>query len=172
MILHASWKALFTALNAVNKSGNQNIAGFTGAMDAKANLKVQMTQLTKPFGLLLIANNSKEVSIIHHPLNFGGTLFRPTHKVGCLIGMGPNATLVVLDHRSALSPVTAVVPPIGDIKACLTAEALAALPIPRLRGVVNLKGINCFIPAPFLRNAILLADLFASLALVLAGRAA
>ena len=172
MILHASWKALFTALNAVNESGNRNIAGFTNAMDARANLEVKMTRLSQPFGLLLIANNSKKVSIIHHPHNFGGTLLRPTHKVGCLVGMGPNATLVVLDHRSAHSHVIAVVPPIGNIKACLTAEGLAALPIPHPRGVVNLKGINCFIPAPFLRNAILLADLFASLALVLAGRAA
>jgi hypothetical protein len=172
MIHHASWKALFTALNAVNESGNRNIAGFTNAMDAGANLEVKMTRLSQPFGLLLIANNSKEVSIIPHPHNFGGTLLRPTHKVECLVGMGPNATLVILDHRSALGHVTAVVPPIGDIKACLTAEALAALPIPRPCGVVNLEGISCFIPAPFLRNAILSADSFAPLALVLAGRAA
>jgi hypothetical protein len=172
MILYASWKTLFTALNAVNESGNRNIAGFTSAMDAEVNLEVQMTRLTQPLGLLLIANNSKEVSIIHHQHNFGGTLLRPTHKVGCLVGMGPNATSVVLNHWSALSPVIAVVPPIGDIKACLTAEALAVLPIPRPRGVVNLKGINCFIPAPFLRNTILSADSFASLALVIAGRVA
>ena len=141
-------------------------------MDAEANLKVQMTRLTQPLGLLLIVNNSKEVSIIHHTHNFGGTLLCPTHKVGCLVGMGPNATLVVLDHRSALSPVIAFVPPIGDIKACLMAEALAALPIPCPRGVVNLEGINCFIPAPFLHNVILLADSFAPLTLVLAGPAA
>ena len=174
MTLHASWKALFTALNAVNKSGNRNIAGFTDAMDAGANLEVKMMWLSQPLGLLLIVNNSKEVSIIHHPHNFGGTLLRPAHnhKVGCLVGMGPNATLVVLDHRSALGHVTAVVQPIGNIKACLMAEALAALPIPRPRGVVNLEGINCFIPAPFLCNAILSADSFAPLALVLAGQAA
>jgi hypothetical protein len=167
MILHAFWKALFTALNAVNESGNQNIAGFTNAMDTGANLEVKMMWLSQPLGLLLIVNNSKEVSIIHHPHNFGGTLLRPTHNVGCLVGMGPNATSVVLDHRLALGHVTAVVPSIGDIKACLTAETLAALPIPRPRGVVNLEGINCFIPAPFLRNAILLADSLAPLALVL-----
>jgi hypothetical protein len=172
MILHASWKALFTALNAVNEFGNRNIAGFTGAMDAEANLDVQMTRLTHPLGLLLVVNNSKEVSIIHHPHNFSGTLLRPTHKMGCLVGMGPNAIPVILDHRSALSPVTAVVPPIGNIKACLTTDALAALLIPRARGVVNLEGINCFIPPFFLRNAILSADSFAPLALVLAGRAA
>ena len=172
MILQASWNSLFNSLNEVNESGKRNIAGFTDAMDAEANINIQMTRLTQPLGLLLIANNSKEVSIIHHSHNFGRTLLRPTHKVGCLVGMGPNATPVILNHRSALSPVTAVVPPIADIKACLTADELAALPIPCSRGVVNLKGINCFISAPFLRNAILSANLFAPLALVLAGRPA
>ena len=141
-------------------------------MDADANLDVQMTLLTLPLGLLLVANNSKEVQIIHHPHNFGGTLLRPTHKVGCLVGMGPNAIPVILSHQSALSPVLAVVPPIADIKASLTTNALAALLIPRPRGVVNLKSINCFIPTPFLRNAILSADSSAPLLLVLAGQAA
>jgi len=79
MILHTSWKALFTALNAVNESGNWNIAPFTDAMDTGANLKVKMTRLSQLLGLLLIANNSKEVSIIHHPHNFGGTLLRPAN---------------------------------------------------------------------------------------------
>ena len=79
MILHASWKALFTALNAVNEFGNRNIAGFTDAMDTGSNLEVKMTRLFQLLGLLLIANNSKEVSIIHHPHNFGGTLLRPAH---------------------------------------------------------------------------------------------
>ncbi len=66
MILYASWKALFTTINAINESGNRNIAGFTsaiagftGAMDADANLDVQMMCLTHPLGLLLIANNCR-----------------------------------------------------------------------------------------------------------------
>jgi hypothetical protein len=36
MIFHASWKALFNLLTTVNKSGNQNIVGFTGGMNFKA----------------------------------------------------------------------------------------------------------------------------------------
>jgi hypothetical protein len=37
MPLHPSWTALFNSLTMVNNSGNQNIAGFTGAMDFEAN---------------------------------------------------------------------------------------------------------------------------------------
>ncbi len=43
MILQASWTALFNSLTTVNKSGNRNIANFTGTMDFEANLDVKMT---------------------------------------------------------------------------------------------------------------------------------
>jgi hypothetical protein len=131
-----------------------------------------MTQLNQNLGFLLVANNLKEVTIIHHPHNIGGTLLCPTDKVGCLVGTGPNSTPVVLNHRSALESVQAIVPPITDIGACLKVDALAALATPATDRLVNLEGLNCFFPAPFLRNAILLADSSSPLALVLADQAA
>jgi hypothetical protein len=42
MTFHASWNALFNLLTTVNGSGNQNIAGFTGAMDFNANPELKM----------------------------------------------------------------------------------------------------------------------------------
>ncbi len=82
MILHAPWIALFNLLTLVNKSGNKNIAGLTSAMDFEASLDVKMTRLDQPLGFLLMANFSKEVTIIHHPQNFGGTLLCPKHRGG------------------------------------------------------------------------------------------
>jgi hypothetical protein len=112
MILQTSWTALFNWLTLMNKSGNRNIAGFTGPMDFEANLNIKMMRLNQPLCFLLMANNSKEVTIIHHPNNFGGTtLLHPTDKVGCLVGTGPNATPVVHNHQSALQSVQAIVPP-------------------------------------------------------------
>ena len=78
MILQTSWTALLNLLTSVNESDNRNIAGFTGAMDFEANLDVKMPQLNQPLGFLLVVNDPKEVTIIHHPHNFGGTLLHPT----------------------------------------------------------------------------------------------
>jgi hypothetical protein len=39
-------------------------------------------------------------------------------------------------------------------------------------GLVNLGALSCFIPAPFLRNAILASDSLSPLALIVAARAA
>ncbi len=169
MILQASWTAFFNLLFAVNKSGNRNLPGFTGGMDFEANLNVKMTRLNQPLSFLLVVNDSKEVTIIHQPHNFGGTLLHPTDKVRCLVRTGPNATPIVLNHQSALQSVQAIVPSITDIRACLTVNVLAALATPAADGLVNLKGLNSFFPAPFLCNAILSADSSSPLALVLTG---
>jgi hypothetical protein len=130
MQLRASWKALFALITTVNKAGDRNVAGFTGAMDLEASLEVKMMKLVQPFGLLLAANNKKEIAIIHHPHNFGGTLLCPSNKVGCLIGVGPSAIPVMLIHDRALRSIAATIPPIMAIVGCATVNKLSALPPP------------------------------------------
>ncbi len=67
-----------------------------------------------------------------------------------------------------------IVPSIEDIVGCPTANNLAALPPPPANGsgLVNLEALSCFIPAPFLCNAILALDSLSPLALILAARVA
>ena len=96
MHLHISWNALFTSITMVNEAGDRNVAGFTGTMDLEASLGEKMTKLVQRFGLLLAANEKKGIAILHHPHNFGGTLLRPSNKVGCLVGVGSSAVPVVL----------------------------------------------------------------------------
>jgi hypothetical protein len=174
MTLHASWNALFNSLTMVNESGNQNIAGFTGAMDFNANPKLKMARLNQAYNFLLMANSTREVTILPNPYNFGGTLFCPTEKVGCLIGKGPSAFPVIVNHQAALCSIQVTVAPAGDITNCLMVNDLAALPTPTTThcGLSNLKDLSSFSPAPFLCNAILAEDLASLLALILAGRAA
>jgi hypothetical protein len=112
----------------VNEAGDRNVASFTGVMELEASLGKKMTKLVQPFGLLLAANDKKGITILYHPYNFGGTLIRPSNKVGCLVGVGSSAVPVVLDHDGALRPIAANVPPIAAIADCATVDDLAALP--------------------------------------------
>jgi hypothetical protein len=174
MTFHASWKALFDSITTVSESGNRNVAGFTGAMDFEASLDVKMTRLDQPYGLLLAANDKKEVSILHHPHNFGGTLLRPTNKVGCLVGIGPSAVPIIVDHNGALRSIQAIVSPIEDIVGCPTGDNLTALLTPPVNGVglVNLEALSCFFLAPFLCNVILASNSLSPLVLIIFARAA
>jgi hypothetical protein len=155
----------------VNESGDRNIAGFNGAMDFKASQDKKMTTLNQSHGFLLAANLRKEILPLHNPTNFGGTLLRPTDKVGCLVGIGSKAIPVIVEHQAALLSLQVVVPSITDIDACTTIDELNALPTPpEIGGIVNLEGLQTFFPAPFLRNAILAEDTSSPLILALTGR--
>jgi hypothetical protein len=143
-------------------------------MDFKANPELKMARLNQAYNFLLIANSTREVTILQNPYNFGRTLICPTDKVGCLVGKGPSAFPIIVNHQAALHSIQVTIPPSGDITNCLTINNLAALPTSaaKRRGLSNLEGLSSFFPAPFLCNAILAADLASSLALILAGRAA
>ena len=160
-------------MTTVNKSGNRNIPGFTGTMDFETNSNEKMTQLNQPFNVILVATSTRAITVLHNPHNFGGTLLRPTNKVGCLIGTGPVSIPIIVDHGAALHSIQEIVPTIDDINSCLTVDDLSALPTPdNVAGVINLKALRSFFPAPFLRNTIFVTDSLSPLTLILAGRAA
>jgi hypothetical protein len=150
---HASWKVLFYSIATVNESGDQNVTGFTGAMYFEASLEVKMRMLDQPYGFLLAANEKKGVSILHHPHNFGGTLLRPTNKVGCLVGIGPSAVPVIVDHIAALRSTRVIVPSIEDIAGCPTANDLAALPPPLPTAAASLTSRRSRASSPLLSFA-------------------
>ena len=77
-----------------------------------------MTALNEPNGFLLAANNKKEIVLLHNPKNFGGTLLCPTNKIVCLLGIGHNATPIIIDATRALQPLQVVVPPLAKILPC------------------------------------------------------
>ena len=158
----------------MNKSGNQNIVGFTGAMDFKANLDIKMMQLNQPYLFLLVANSMREITILHNPHNFGGSLLRPTNKGGCLVRTAPTSIPIIVDHQMALLSIQEIVPSIKDIDNYTMVDKLAALPIPLAGGgsLINLEALRSFFPTPFLCNAILATDFLSPLALILAGTAA
>ncbi len=120
-----------------------------------------MSTLLKSFNdanlFILIADNQKEVVIVHPPMNFGGQLYRPEDKIGCLLGLGKKATGVILDHKAATKPTTIRTLPIEDTKGCDGKMDLAALPIVTIdgEGLANFEGVQAFIPAPYIPQDIL-----------------
>jgi len=171
MPLQNNWKAHFRSLTTVNESGDRNIAGFNGAVGFEASQDKKMTTLHQSNGFYFTANLRNVILFLHNPTNFGGTLLRPTDKVGCLVGIGSKAIPAIVDHQVALLSIQKVVSPITDIDACNTIDELNALPTtPEIGGIVNLEGLQTFFPAFFLRNAILVEDTFPPLVLVLTGR--
>ena len=125
-----------------------------------------MMQLNQPFNVILVASSTKGITVLHNPHNFGGTLLRPTNKVGYLVGTGPVSIPVIVNHGAALLSIQEIVPAIEDINAGFTVIELSTLPILDDTAGVVLEALRSFFPAPFLCNAILTADSLSPLALI------
>ncbi len=109
-----------------------------------------MARLNQAYSFLLMANSTRDVTILHNPYNFCVTLLCPTDKVGCLVGKEPSALPVIVNHQAALHSIQVTIPPSGDITNCLTVGNSAALPTPFASrcSLFNLEGLSSFFPAP------------------------
>ena len=95
--------------------------------------------------VILIANENRKVVVIHSPKNHGGTRTRPTNKVSCLIGTGPQATCVILNEKQAIVDCNIMTPDLDDLRGCTLKEDVVALQ-PSVQ--VTFTGSASFIPAP------------------------
>ncbi len=143
---------------------------FSGALEPGKSETEKIRILTEtPNHVFLAADRLRMLKIFHSPINFGGTLLRPSHKVACLVGMGRSATSIKLDISSATADCNIVTPSVEDLAACLNADDVRALVIPNAvpaaGAFFSYVGSNTLIPAPWLRDAILAAESLSPLTL-------
>jgi hypothetical protein len=112
--------------------------------------------LSEDHNFILIADNKKQVTILHNLKIYGGTILQPTNKVAALFRIGPAAQVVALDASAAIATQFKCTQSTANIivAANTGTNSLCVLQTPT-HGDVNYKGIRMFTPAPFLRNAIL-----------------
>ena len=72
-------------------------------MTPDAAVDTKMKYLHEDNNLILVADNKKQVVLLHNIKNLGGTTINPTNKVAALIGMGPGAQVVALDVAVAIA---------------------------------------------------------------------
>ena len=103
--------------------------------------------------VIFLGNIKGKIALFHSPTNFGGTRSRTTNKVACLLGLGPEATAVLLNEYKICSS--------KRFKGATKEKIYKASTKEEINGLRKGKGHTLgaiFIPAPFLRNAILDID--------------
>jgi hypothetical protein len=104
MPLSRSWKTHFLqGLAPLNAIGNRNVKKYSEAMTHNAAVDTKMKNLSKDHNFILIANNKKQVTILHNLKNYGGTILQPTNKEAALFGIDPDAQVVALDASAAIA---------------------------------------------------------------------
>lgn len=152
-----SWTQHFASLPS-NEQGNQNISSFADATSSNLPRGDCLRNITEEQDyVILTADGERKIQILHSLKNTGGTRLRPESKVIALVGTGNVAVPVVVKMESILAECAIRTPLIEEFRGCSTAGEVAALATPSERGQTTLEGSACFLPAPFLRDAVLSA---------------
>ena len=142
-----------------NDAGNRNLQAFSDILSSGATNTEKLQSLVEETDtVILAANASNNIMIMHSPRNIGGTRSRPDDKVICMLGMGSQAISVLIDLNSAFADCNIVVPTVQQLAECETAQDVANIPTPNANGLVGFEGSAIFIPGPVLRNVILTAN--------------
>ena len=127
------------------------MAAFSSILEAGSSQEEKLRSLVEEIDtIILAANASNKIMILHSPKNIGGTRSMPDSKVVCMLGLGAHAqrtTQVLVNLRTA--------PAVTDLSDCETAQDVTNIPAPEENGLVGFGSSSIYIPAPVLCNAIL-----------------
>jgi hypothetical protein len=153
MLLSPSWKTHFLqGLAPLNVIGDHNVKKYSEAMTHNDAMDTKMKYLSKDHNFILIAENKKQVTILHNLKNYGGTILQPTNKVAALFGIGPDTQTVAPNVNVTIATQSKCTQSAADMIAAanIGTNSLCALQTPTC-GDVHYKGISVFTPSPFLQ---------------------
>jgi hypothetical protein len=148
--MHSSWANWFINHES-NGTGNKNLQAFNDILSSGDSKEKKLKNLVKEINTVILATKvSRNIMILHSPKNFLGTRTRPENKVVCMLGLGSEATCVLLDLNTAFVDLNILVPTVQDIAGCESAKDVANILAPEENGLVGFKGSAIFIPSPIL----------------------
>ena len=147
MATQPNWSDWFINLPS-NDAGNQNFQAFSDSLSSGETEAAKLLQVTEEIDtVILAANASREVMLLHSLRNFGGTRTRPANKLVCMLGMGPQAVCVLVDLNLAPANRNIIVPTVLELLGCTTAQEVKDIPAPT-GGVIGFEGSLIYIPGP------------------------
>ena len=150
-----TWKRYFQTL-ASNEDANKNIASFSNdsifTTDATFGPKIK-SNLTKDIDSIILAKapGSSSLTMYHSITNLGGTRSKPEDKFVGLLGFGPEATAVIFNEDSIVTPVQESCPTNTILKNIATSENVTTATIAPTRPYELKSGIFQFLP-PFVSS--------------------
>jgi hypothetical protein len=97
MQTHSSWANWFINHDS-NDAGSRNLQAFIDIISSGDSNNAKLQALVEEIDtVILAANASRNIMILHSPKNFGGTRTHYNSKVVCMLGLGPQAICLLLD---------------------------------------------------------------------------
>jgi hypothetical protein len=126
-ILSNGWAQHFRSIVG-NNDANKSMKAFTNAFAPATTLAERVNALIEEVdAAVLLVGPGGTVLRTHSWAKFGRTRSRPNFIVGSLIGTGPRASVVVIDHGAVIASSTVTILAATEIANCGTIEELVAL---------------------------------------------
>jgi hypothetical protein len=126
-ILSNSWAQHFRSIT-VNNNINKNMRAFTNAFASTTTLAKRVNTVAKEVNLVVfLVKMSGTVLQMHSWLKFGGMRSCPNFIIVSLIGMGPRASAVIINHGTAVAFLTITLPAVTMTANCKLIGELVAL---------------------------------------------
>jgi hypothetical protein len=114
-ILSNGWAQHFRSIVG-NNDANKNMKAFTNAFTPATTLAKRVNALVKEIDAAnFLVGQGGMVLQMHSWAKFGGTRSRPNFIVGSLIGTGPRASAVIINHGKANASLTVTTPAATEI---------------------------------------------------------
>ncbi len=158
MNLSPTWKAFFNS-RATNADGNKSPVSYLSAWNNDTSPEAKLTLLTNDPRLAVLAGEpGNGINILHSFKNLGRTILAPANKIACLIGSNQTAPIVILNDIALVDTCDIVTPSADNILGCTTLEELLDLAAPLVEtteDTITFRGINTFLPCPWLLDTII-----------------
>jgi hypothetical protein len=86
--------------------------------------------------VILAANASRNIMILHSPKNFGGTRTPPDNKFSCMLGLGSQAVCILVNLNTTLANCNII----KELSKSETAQEVSNNPVPGENDTVGFKG--------------------------------
>jgi hypothetical protein len=125
-IFSNGWEQHFKSI--ANNEANKNMKAFTQAFAPTMMLAKRVNALVEEIDTAVLLVGPNETVLRTHSLTkFGGMRSHPNVIVGSLIGMGPRAIVVIINHGAAVASMTVIIPAETKIPNCKMIKELVAL---------------------------------------------
>ncbi len=110
MAIHSNgWAQHFRSIVG-NNDANKNMKAFTDTFAPATTLAKRVNALVEEVdAAVLLVGPGSRILQMHSWAKFGGTHSRPNFIMGSLIGMGPRASAVVINHGAAIASLTVTI---------------------------------------------------------------
>ena len=134
-----------------NDDANKNLDQYNAAIDPSLTDDTLVKELANDINGVILYTEGDRINILHSVKNFGGTRSRPVHKLGALVGLGPQAHGVLIDMQNVSLKINTKTPSMVNLMNCTSKAEIEALN----KTAKVLKGPIYFPLAPFLWESVM-----------------